>query len=528
MQRALAGNSGFQDRVDFRLGCLIGAPVFAQILGSLFNIWYNFTYVQPLLSPAELEAFWWIVKLFNATVYPLGVGVWVVIVLSLRRPCLQIQQQISIAPDRLQRAQQRVIHLPWWGMAIAAALWLLCIPVFLAALSAAPGRLNPRLLSDLPISFIIAGLIAITHGFFTIELISQRLFYPILFQHTRPTDVPHTLPLSLRGRTILTAVGGGICPIISLLLVMVAHSQNARDAWFAIAVGTVSIGFSLTTAWMGGKLVVEPIRALQRTAVAIASGDFNARVRLLRADEFGLLIAEFNQMALELQEKQVLQESFGRHVGQQVALKILRQDPDLSGTEQELTVLFADLRNFTQRCSSVPPQTIVALLNIFLSEMVEIVEQQHGGMVNKFLGDGFMALFGVGPEEQDHATRAVQAGCIMLQRLDQINRQLIVQTQDPLAMGIGIHTGRAVVGSIGSSRRLEYTAIGDTVNIAARVEALTKQVGTPLLFTESTRQALPLSLAIAPLPPQSIKGKADPLHIYTLPSAVSAENTGSP
>lgn len=179
-------------------------------------------------------------------------------------------------------------------------------------------------------------------------------------------------------------------------------------------------------------------------------------------------------------------------------------------------MLFADLRNFTHRSTVDSPGQIVAILNLFLTEMVDVVEQQHGGMINKFLGDGFMALFGVGVSEVNHAMQAVHAAQEMLTRLHYLNQRLERDGMAPLQMGIGIHTGPAVVGSIGSSRRLEYTAIGNTVNIASRVESLTKQVGVPIVITAATQQRLDLTQGTAPLPSQFVKGQDQPLTIFRL------------
>ncbi len=508
------------DSIERRLWLVVCASVAAQLLGSAFNIWYNFSHIQPLLTVDQLVAFWNTIKVFNAIVYPAGVGLWIWVVMSLREPCRRLQRNQPLAPERLLWARQRVINLPWWGVLVAASLWLLCIPVFLLALSGTPDKLNPRLLIDLPISFVISALLAITHSFFAIELLSQQLLYPVLFRDALPVQTPGTFPLSLRWRGVLLAFCAGVCPIISLLLLNLAPRYcTNQDYWFAIAVGGLGIVFSLSSAWMVSQLVVEPVQELKRAANAIAAGNLNMRVGLLRADEFGPLIDEFNCMIGELQEKQHLQETFGRHVGQQAAIQILQRDPSLGGIEQELTVLFADLRNFTARSAIEPPQQIVALLNLFLTEMVDIVEQRHAGMVNKFLGDGFMALFGVGNQSGDHAAQAVAAGQDMLESLQQINRYLESQGQSPLAMGIGIHTGVAVVGSIGSSQRLEYTAIGDTVNVASRVESLTKTLGEPLLLTAATHQALPKTILTEPLPPQPVKGQPKPLSVYRLSPA---------
>ncbi len=508
-----------------RLLLLVCAPLAAEFLSSAFNIWYNITHIKPLLTPAQLTVFVNTIGVYNAFAYPATVGSWAWLVFSLWRPCLQVQHTQRVKEESLLWARQRAINLPWWLVVFAGTGWLLCIPVFLLALQQAPGKLDPRILIDLPISIIISALIAITHSFFTVELLTQRLLYPMLFREARPAQTPGSFPVSLRNRGVLLAFSAGVCPIASLLLLLSSpHPSESQALWFALAVGGLGIAFSLISAGMLSQLVVEPVEALQQAAQAIAAGELNSRIPLLRADEFGQLIDEFNYLIGELQEKQRLQETFGRHVGQKAAQQILQRDPNLGGIEQEVTVLFADIRNFTARCAVEPPQQIVALLNLFLTEMVEIVEQQHEGMVNKFLGDGFMALFGVGEQQVNHAALAVAAAQEMLTRLEYINHHLVTQGLAPLAMGIGIHTGRAVVGSIGSAQRLEYTAIGDTVNIASRVESLTKALGETLLFTGATQAALPTTIGTELMPPQWVKGQPQPLSVYRLQMAVGSRH----
>ena len=161
---------------------------------------------------------------------------------------------------------------------------------------------------------------------------------------------------------------------------------------------------------------------------------------------------------------------------------------------------------------------MVTALNIFFRGAVETIEA-HGGMVNKFLGDGLMALFGIGSPTADHAVQAVTAARQLLCCVSKAKGELEIAGWPGLEIGIGINSGPAVVGSIGSPKRQEYTAIGDTVNIASRVESLTKSVGHPLLVTEATRRLLPEEIELQPLEPQSVKGKAQPLQLY----AVSCE-----
>ena len=303
-----------------------------------------------------------------------------------------------------------------------------------------------------------------------------------------------------------------------MLLALVPREAARDTAAFALIVGGLGIALGMTTAWLLGRLVTEPVNELRRATEAVAEGDLDVRIPDLRADEFGLLIDGFNTMVAGLREKRRVEDNFGRHVGTRIARQILARDPGLGGVEQELTIMFVDIRNFTARSETTAPADVVSILNLFLAEMVEVIEQRHGGIVNKFLGDGLMALFGEWTGRADHADAAVAAGQEMLRRVEQINDKLAADGTPPLAIGIGIHTGRAVVGSIGSPRRMEYTAIGDAVNVASRVESLTKVVGHPLLITQATCHALRNAPPLEPLPPQHVKGHHAPVEVFCLTS----------
>jgi adenylate cyclase len=499
------------------------APLVPLLVGSAINIWYNVTSVEPLLTPGQRAIFMRTVAVFNLAVYPALGAVWAGLLLSLRGP---FREQVAggIAdPARRLRAQRLVINLPWWGLALVVPGWVLCAPVFLVALARGPDPLNPALYAQLPISFAISGLIAVTHGFFTLELLSQRLLFPVFFREGRPARTPGALALSLRARGILLVVSAGICPVVSLLLLVLVPRPPGSDLHaFALTVGGLGVALGLTTAWLLGRLVREPVDELRRATQAVAGGDLDVRISALRADEFGSLIDGFNTMVAELREKRRVEENFGRHVGARIAHQILARERGLGGAEEELTIMFVDIRNFTTRAETSTPTRIVSLLNVFLAEMVEVIEQGHGGIVNKFLGDGLMALFGEWTGRPDHADAALAAGREMLTRLDAINRRLGADGEAPLAIGVGIHTGRAVVGSIGSPRRMEYTAIGDAVNVASRVESLTKVVGEPLLLTQATARALRAPVPLEALPPQHVKGHHAPVQILRLAAPVAA------
>ena len=224
-------------------------------------------------------------------------------------------------------------------------------------------------------------------------------------------------------------------------------------------------------------------------------------------------------MLHELREKERLRQTFGLHVGKKTAEQILARDPGLGGVEQLITIMFVDIRSFTQRTANLAPGETVRMLNEFLRVMVRVVETSHNGIINKFLGDGFMALFGIGANAADHADEALTTGRDMLRALKELNARLLAEGREGTAIGIGIHTGMAIVGSIGSPERLEFTAIGSAVNIASRIEALTKTLKRPLLLTEGTAQHLQERRDLEEFPPQAVRGVEEPMRVYSTRSA---------
>src|SRR6476469_6309470 len=203
------------------VGC---APLLAQLIGSAFNIWYNLSHIRPLLTPAQHTVFINTVLVYNLVVYPIAVCLWVRILRSLHLPCQRLLQRQPISLEQLTKARRLAINLPWWGILVAGVSWFLCIPVFLTALQLAPGHLDSRLFLHLPTSLLVAAFIALTHSFFAIELTSQSLLYPVLFHDTQPATTPGALPLTLRGRGLMWAISASICPISSLLLLILASN----------------------------------------------------------------------------------------------------------------------------------------------------------------------------------------------------------------------------------------------------------------------------------------------------------------
>lgn len=200
---------------------------------------------------------------------------------------------------------------------------------------------------------------------------------------------------------------------------------------------------------------------------------------------------------------------------------------ELGGRTRTVTVLISDIRGFTSFSEALDPQAVVALLNEYFTRMTAIVYAQ-GGTVDKFMGDGLLAVFGTPVEHPDHAARALQAARAMLDQVELLNVELTRQRRAPLEIGIALHTGPAVCGIIGSPERMEYTVIGDTVNVTSRLEALNKEYGTRVIFTEETVAAAGLGVDARPLGEAALRGRAASLRIYTLaPGALDPRQAAS-
>jgi adenylate cyclase len=271
------------------------------------------------------------------------------------------------------------------------------------------------------------------------------------------------------------------------------------------------------------RMVVSPIGKVVDAMRAVQDGNLDHEVNLKRSDELGLLADAYNFMVRGLRERARLADAFSRYVSSQVYAKFQSGEIQLSGELKDATVLFSDIRSFTSLSEQLSPGDVVAMLNEYFTAMVEIVFK-YEGFVNKFIGDALMAIYNIPLTQSQPELRAVRTALEMLESLATLNAKREARGQFPLRIGIGINTGPVIAGNIGHQKRLEYTVIGDTVNVAQRIESQTKVTGTPLLIAEATYKAVAEFVEAEALPPVKVKGKQEAVVLY----AVKGLRPGAP
>lgn len=238
--------------------------------------------------------------------------------------------------------------------------------------------------------------------------------------------------------------------------------------------------------------VRKPLSRIIHATASVAEGNFDVRASMDRKDEFGILGDQFDAMAEGLSERAFIKETFGAYVSPEVVRKVLeRRESAVAGERRRVTVLFADLREFTSLSERLPPEEVVAILNRYLDRMTKVIGER-GGRVDKFIGDAIMADWGALYEVETPERAAVETALAMVRALGAFNKEAALGER-PLQLGIGLHCGEVVAGSIGSAKKLEFTVIGDTVNVASRFEGVTKRYGAAIVASreimEGAREA---------------------------------------
>jgi adenylate cyclase len=291
------------------------------------------------------------------------------------------------------------------------------------------------------------------------------------------------------------------------------HKIVERNLAYALGIlaiaAAISVGFGSQLAGVMSRALRSVNDALRR----VEQLDYVHVEPIKTGDELEQLAKGFNHMVDGLKERDKLRTTFGKYMTAAVMEHLLAGKVSLGGESLKVTILFTDIRSFTTISEKMDPQQLVALLNEYFTEMVGIVMQEDG-VVDKYIGDAIMAVFGAPVPKPEDAANAVRAAVRMRRALQDLNKRLEARGMPVLRTGIGLHTGEVVAGNIGSEKRMEYTVIGDAVNLASRLESNTKELGVNVLVSEDTYELTKHIADFRPVKEITVKGRKAPVMTY--------------
>jgi adenylate cyclase len=358
------------------------------------------------------------------------------------------------------------------------------------------------------IPLLAASLIAVGYGAILHYLTVEAGMRPVLVEINRavaPRLRTPIKPVSLRFR-LLAAL-----PMINVITGLLVAALTGGDGGSLGVAVLVAIGVATTVSLeltvLLSRSILSPLRDLQRATEDVREGRLDTGVPITTIDEIGELATSFNQMVEGLRERERLREAFGTYLDREVADHILSAGFDEGGVETEVTILFCDVRDFTSFAAGAEAREVVARLNDLFEVVVPLIAAE-GGHVDKFEGDGLMAVFGAPEEFPDHARRAVRAGLEIVHRVNEVGEG------GPFEVGVGVNSGDVVAGSVGGGGRLNYSVIGDTVNVASRVESATRQLGDAILITKATEAELGAGFECTPRGRHRLRGLERPVELF--------------
>ena len=278
--------------------------------------------------------------------------------------------------------------------------------------------------------------------------------------------------------------------------------------------------------WLYSKTISRPLKVLTETSAEIEGGNFDINLETKTHDEIAVLTKSFNHMSKGLAERERLKDSFGKFTNKEVAEKAMKGELTLGGESKNVTIFFSDIRNFTALSEKLAPAQVVEFLNDYMTRMVHCVDRT-GGVVDKFIGDAVMAIWGspisAGSPAMD-ALNCVISALLMRSALMEFNKTRGGVKNPKIRIGCGINSGEVIAGQIGSKEKMEYTVIGDAVNLASRTESLNKPFGTDILITENTYKLISKLVAVEEMPSVHVKGKSAPIKMYAVVNMPKAKN----
>ena len=493
----------------------------ANLVGALVSFTY-FSFVD-LLAPPRSHEFGGAVRFFAVgfTLLSVLVAVWAD---RWSRPLNPVDGRYPTSME----ARRRALLLPYALAGIVFCAWALAGLLF--------GVIRPLMIDmftmERAIRFIfgntfVAGSATTALTFLLAEHLWRKQL-PHYFPDGDLSAVPRAFRLRVRTRLLVIFLLVGVLPLAVLGMMSYRRAESlpgmdpaaAAQVMGSLLVSIVFIAIVGSLTAVGLALVVAssvatPLREVQGAMGEVELGNLETRCAVVTNDEIGAAAEGFNRMVGGLRERELLKETFGKYVSREIRDEILAGRVSLEGQAREVTILFADLRDFTPWVEVTGPREVVRDLNAYFTEMDGAI-REHGGLVLQFIGDEIEAAFGAPVAHPKHPEMAVRAALEMRRRLAQWNAERARAGKVALRHGIGIHTGSVLAGIIGSAERHSYALVGDPVNLASRIQNLNKDFDSDILVSGDTRRRLDSQFELVPLPAARVKGKSVEVEVYRL------------
>ena len=422
----------------------------------------------------------------------------------------------------IQQKNKYIVNMPFAYSLSGISGWVTGFITNIIVIIVAKFQINVQIFdSILELSFSTIFLLIFTFlgTFFILETINRKYILPHFIPQGHVSEIKGVIKPSISLIYILLYISLCLFPCFIFLMSRLSDSNvnfTNQDVKTIILMGII-LFFNLLICIVISRFYSKPILRLKDCAKKIANGEYDVQTGITTGDEFGLLSDTFNDMAISLKEKEIMYDTFGKIVTPEIRNWLLQGNTNLGGETVCATILFCDIRGFTSISEQIKPEQVVTLLNKYFSAMEQCIVE-HKGIINKYIGDAIMAIFGVPVPNENQALDAYKCSIDMKKRLIELNKELEEENLPPIKFGIGLHTGNVLAGNIGSNRRMEYTVIGDAVNVASRIESLCKENNCDLLISETTIEKInnsndPINDFIS-IGETEIRGRKTKINIY--------------
>ena len=334
---------------------------------------------------------------------------------------------------------------------------------------------------------------------------------------TRYTD-PTSKEVRLGG---FKMVGFGGLGVVAEVAEAKAFEAARKVQYRSVLIALIVMSIAFLTGYIFSGTITSPLKQLTEAARKISEGDFKINLKPRGRDELATLSTTFNEMALGLQERDRVKDTFNKFHNKEIADQILSGEVKLGGERKEATIFFSDVRGFTGMSESMEPEQVVEMLNEYMTRMVAII-RAHGGIVDKYIGDAIMAIWGVPIGKPNDNYNAILACLEMRKDLAKLNELRISRGQVALKIGMGLNRGSVIAGNIGSNEKMEYTVIGDSVNLASRMESMTKTYGSDFLISKNVYEPVADRFIFKQDKSAHVKGKSEPIEVYRVLGIIGA------